>query len=204
MGLRADARHNRDRIIEVARELFAERGLDVPMAVIARHAQVGVATLYRRFPTKESLITDVFADQFANCAAVVHDGLADPDPWRGFCGVIEKVCVMQATDRGFSSAFLAAFPDAVDIDQQRECALRGFTELADRAKAAGRLRADFAPDDLPLLLMANNGITADSAEVARAASRRLLAYLLNSLRADHADPAEPLPPPAPLSLYDAL
>jgi AcrR family transcriptional regulator len=201
-GLRSDARQNRDRILGVARELFAQRGLDVPMAAIARHAEVGVATLYRRFPTKEALIVEAFTEQFGVCAAVVYDALDDPDPWRGFRTVIEKVCEMQATDRGFTAAFLAALPDAIDVSGERDRALRGFAELVDRAKAAGRLRVDFAPEDLILLFMANNGIVADSADLAKAASRRLTAYLLNSFRADHADPADPLPPPAPLSVHD--
>ncbi|TMR93984.1 TetR/AcrR family transcriptional regulator [Nonomuraea basaltis] len=200
-GLRADARQNRDRIVEVARELFADHGLDVPMAAIARHSHVGVATLYRRFPTKASLVTEVFADQFKACVSVVDDALADPDPWRGFCTAIEKVCTMQAADRGFSTAFIAAFPDAVDVEQERYRAIQGFAELTRRAKATGRLRADFAQDDLALLLMANGGIITESTEAALAASRRLVAYMLSAFRAEQ---AEPLPPPAPLDLRDVL
>ncbi|TDV40656.1 TetR/AcrR family transcriptional regulator [Actinophytocola oryzae] len=80
--MRVDALRNRDRIHEVARTLFAERGTEVPMAAVARHA--GVVTLYRRFPTKEALVTEVFTDQFATCVSVVDDALADRDPWRGF------------------------------------------------------------------------------------------------------------------------
>lgn len=201
VGLRADARQNRDRIVEVARELFAARGLDVPMAVIARHARVGVATLYRRFPTKESLVAEVFVDQFTACVSVLDDALADPDPWRGFCTVIEKVCAMQAVDRGFSAAFVRAFPGAVDTEREYDRALQGFAELTRRAKAAGRLRADFAQDDLLLLLMANGGLVAGSTEAALAASRRLVAYLLGAFRAEE---AEPLPPPARLNLHDIL
>jgi AcrR family transcriptional regulator len=197
-GLRADALHNRNRIVEVARALFATRGIDVPMAAIARHAGVGVATLYRRFPTKESLITEVFADEFEACASVVDDALTDPDPWRGFSTFLEKVCARQAADRGFSTAFIAAFPDAVDIERQRDRIMRGFAELTRRAKESGQLRADFAPDDLALLLMANGGVTA---EATPAASRRLVAYLLDAFRAK---PAEPLPPPAALDLRAIL
>jgi AcrR family transcriptional regulator len=198
MGLRADALHNRNRIVEVARTLFAARGIDVPMAAIARHAGVGVATLYRRFPTRESLVTEVFADEFEACASVVDDALTDPDPWHGFSTFLEKVCAMQAADRGFSTAFVAAFPDAVDVERQRERVIRGFTELTRRAKESGQLRADFVPDDLALLLMANGGV---AAEATPAASRRLVAYLLDAFRAE---PAEPLPPPAPLSLREVL
>jgi AcrR family transcriptional regulator len=198
-GLRADALQNRNRIIDVARSLFAERGLDVPMAAIARHAEVGVATLYRRFPTKESLVTEVFADQFTACISVVDDALADPDPWHGFCAAIEKVCAMQAADRGFSAAFTAAFPDAIKVDQERDRALRGFADLTQRAKQAGQLRADFVLDDLALLLMANGGIVTQSTEAALAASRRLVAYMVEAFHADH---AKPLPPPTSLSLND--
>src|SRR5688572_30625533 len=105
--MRADARENRARVLTVARELFAERGLDVPMAAIARRAGVGIATLYRRFPTKESLVREAFTEQFALCQAVIDEALTDPDPWRGFCTVIEKVCLLQASDRGFTAAFVA-------------------------------------------------------------------------------------------------
>lgn len=199
--LRSDAAENRGRIVEVARELFAARGLDVQMATIARRAGVGVATLYRRFPTKESLISEAFADQFDTCLGAVDEALADPDPWHGLCTAIEKICAMQAVDRGFSAAIMAAFPDAFDIERARSRAVRGVAELVERAKQAGQLRADFVPDDLTLVLMANNGIVAATPEATLAASRRLVAYLLNSFRAGQSGP---LPPPAELDLRDVL
>jgi AcrR family transcriptional regulator len=198
-GLRADALQNRSRIVEAARRLLAERGPDVPVAVIARHAGVGVATLYRRFPTRESLVAEVLADQFAACVSVVDEALANPDPWRGFCTVIEKMCARHVSDRAFS----AAVPGVIDVEEGNR-ATRGFAELTRHAKASGLLRADFAPEDLTLLLMANRGIVAGSAETALAASRRLVAYFLEACRADTADPARRLPPPAPLILRDVL
>ncbi|MGH3165192.1 MAG: hypothetical protein ACRDN0_04770, partial [Trebonia sp.] len=63
---------------------------------------------------------------------------------------------------------------------------------------------DFTPEDLTLLLMANRGIVAGSAETAAAASRRLVAYFLEAFRAGTADPARHLPPPAPLDVRDIL
>lgn len=197
--MRSDARENRARIVAVARELFADRGLDVPMAAVARRAGVGVATLYRRFPTKGSLVTEAFIEQFAVCVSVVDDALSDPDPWRGFCTVISQVCEMQAQDRGFAAAFTAELPDG-HIDE-RTRALRGFAELVQRAKDSGRLRADFAMDDLTLVLMANRGLSAAPAELAPAASRRLVAYLLEAFRAGS---NTSLPPPVPLSLDQVL
>lgn len=193
-ALRADARQNRDRILDAAREAFATRGLDVPMAAIARRAGVGVATLYRRFPSRESLVTEVFSDQMQTCASVVDDALLDPDPWHAFRVTIEKVCEMQVADQGFTAAFLTAFPDAIDYERVRECAELGLAEVVRRAKEAGRLRADFDLADVILLLKANQGIAAEPGEVARAGSRRLVAYLLESFRAEHAGPLPPAPP----------
>lgn len=196
-GLRADARHNRDRILEAAREAYAAHGIDVPVTTIARRAGVGVATLYRRFPTRAALVMEAFSEQLAVCVAALDAALRDPDPWRGFCSLIEKVCAMQAADRGFTAAFLSRFPDAVDLDGQRVRAEEGIARLVRRAQESGRLRADFDPSDVTLLLLANNGVAGDSPEVSAAASRRLTGYLLQSLRAEH---AAPLPPPAPLEL----
>ncbi|HLT62810.1 MAG TPA: helix-turn-helix domain-containing protein [Microlunatus sp.] len=200
VALRTDALRNRERILQAARVLFAERGPDVPMAAIARRAEVGMATLYRRFPTKEELVAEVFADQFSSCQSLVDEALADPDPWRGFCLVVRQVCAMQALDRGFSAAFLTEFPEAVDVVTARERALAGFTRLVRRAQRAGALRRDFAPTDLALVLLANGGIVADTPEATLAASRRLVGYLLESFRADRSVAPGPLPPPVPLDL----
>lgn len=192
--MRADARENRARVLAVARELFAERGIEVPMAAIARRAGVGVATLYRRFPTKESLVAEAFTEQFAVCQAVIDDALKDPDPWSGFCTVIEKVCQLQACDRGFTAAFTASFPDL--HTEVRDRTWQDFGALVQRAKDSGQLRPDFSPHDLTLVLIANGGLSGLPLEVATAGSRRLVAYLLESFRAG----TDALPPPVPLSL----
>lgn len=109
-ALRADARENRERILRAAREAYALHGIDVPISAIARRAGVGVATLYRRFPTRAALITEAFAEQLAECAGVLDEALEDPDPWHGFSTVFRKICAMQAADRGFTHAFLSRFP----------------------------------------------------------------------------------------------
>ena len=201
-SLRSDARDNRDRILEVARATFADEGLDVTMREIARRAGVGVATLYRRFPTKESLVVGAFVEQLAACTAIVERGLADPDPWRGFCTVVETVCAMHALDRGFTAAFISAFPNAIDFARVRDQALRSIAELALRAKQAGGLRPDFVLDDLIMVIMANGGIRADSPAAAVAASRRFAALLVQSFAAQPG--ATPLPPAVRLPLMAAI
>ncbi|MGI5341097.1 TetR/AcrR family transcriptional regulator [Streptomyces sp. CA-181903] len=190
---RSDARDNRERILAVARTTFTEQGLDVAMREIARRAEVGPATLYRHFPTKEALVTEAFREQLTACTAVVDEGLADPDPWRGFCLVIEAVCEMQARDRGFTAAFVSAFPRAIDFAADRERALGKVAELVRRAKAVGGLRPDFVLDDLIMVLMANGGIRTSSSAAAVTASRRFAALLIQGMRAGPAIP--PLPPP---------
>ncbi|MFD5026844.1 TetR/AcrR family transcriptional regulator [Streptomyces sp. NPDC058373] len=202
-GLRADARHNRARILEAARAAYAAHGIDVPVTTIARRAGVGVATLYRRFPSRDALVAAAFAEQFQACATVLDEALADPDPWRGFRSLVEKVCAMQARDRGFTAAFLARFPGLLDHDGERDRAERSLVLLVRRAQEAGALRADFHPSDVVLVLLANNGLTGADERTSLAASRRLTAYLLESFRADPPTPGTPraaLPPPAPLKL----
>ncbi|MFF4510476.1 TetR/AcrR family transcriptional regulator [Streptomyces mirabilis] len=195
---RSDARDNRERILAVARTTFAEQGLEVAMREIARRAEVGPATLYRHFPTKEVLVAEAFGEQMTVCTALVDEGLADPDPWRGFCLVIEKACEMQARDRGFTAALVSAFPRAVDLAADREQALAKVVELVRRAKAAGGLRPDFVLDDLIMLLMANGGIRAASTATTVTASQRLAALLLQGMRAQPA--FSPLPPAVRLPL----
>lgn len=189
--LRSDARDNRERILEVARAAFAADGLDVPMREIARRAQVGPATLYRRFPTKEALITEAFAEQMALCTAIVDEGMAAGDPWQGFCHVIERVMVLHAVDRGFTDAFTSKWPRSVDFSAARDRTLRSLLELIRRAKESGELRADFVVEDVILAMMANGGIRADSRAASVAASRRFAALMIQSFR------ARPVPSPLP-------
>ncbi|MET9093116.1 helix-turn-helix domain-containing protein [Streptomyces cyaneofuscatus] len=197
-ALRADARENRDRILRAAREAYALHGIDVPISAIARRAGVGVATLYRRFPTRAALIEEAFAEQLAECAGALDEALADPDPWHAFCSVFTKVCAMQAADRGFTHAFLARFPDEASYAGERDRAEEGLALLVRRAKEAGALRPDFDVSDVVLALLANSGVVNGVQPEAGAASRRLVGYLLESFRAEGA--VRPLPSPVRLEL----
>ncbi|WP_179155099.1 TetR/AcrR family transcriptional regulator [Microbispora sp. GKU 823] len=182
-NLRSDALDNRERILDAARALFAAEGLDVSMREIARHAGVGPATLYRRFPTKQVLVTEAFTDEMRACHAIVDEGRADPDPWRGFCLVIEKICELHARNRGFTEAFMSAHPKEVDLAASREQTLNAIAELARRARKTGHLRADFVLDDLILMLTAHRGIRATSAAARVAASRRFAALVIQAFQA---------------------
>ncbi|MFL1379623.1 TetR/AcrR family transcriptional regulator [Nocardiopsis protaetiae] len=201
-ALRADAARNRERILRAAREAFAAHGIDVPMAAIARRAGVGTATLYRRFPTRDDLVSEAFTDQASACADVIDHAQADPDPWRGFAAALHRIAAMQVADRGFGAAFLRGAALSPELEERRAQAEEGFARLIRRAKQAGALRADFDRTDLTLVLMAVGGIRADTPEAALAAARRLVGHLLRSFHtAPGPDTGPPLPPPAPVGLY---
>ena len=181
--LRADAEDNRERLLEAARELFSERGLDVPMREVARGAGVGPATLYRRFPTRQSLVDAAFADELRACRAIVDEGCADPDPWRGFSTVMLRIGELNARNQGFVDAFMSTFPHTIDVAAHRVGMMRSLAGLAKRAKDAGELRSDFVIDDFVLILMAGRGLTAATPELRVAASRRFSTLAIAGLRA---------------------
>ncbi|WP_154675254.1 TetR/AcrR family transcriptional regulator [Parafrankia elaeagni] len=201
-GLRVDAERNRQRIVTAAREVFAELGLDVPMEDIARRAGVGVGTLYRRYPTRAGLIAAAFEAKMNAYADAARQALTDPDPWHGFCGYVEQICAMQACDRGFTTVLTMTFPTAKQFEAARDRAFADFTTLIERAKAAGKLRADFVTEDMPMFLMANAGVLTATTDAAPDAWRRLVGYLLQACAAST---AQPLPdPPRPRQMYKAM
>src|SRR6185312_4889674 len=100
--LRSDAERNRARVVTAAREMFAEHGIDVAMADIARHAGVSNGTLYNRFPTRQDLIEAVFVDRLETLATLAEHAAADPGPWHGFVSYVTGMCELQASDRGFN------------------------------------------------------------------------------------------------------
>jgi AcrR family transcriptional regulator len=161
------------------------------MNEVARRAGVGLATLLRRFPTRDQLVAAALGERMGDFAALVERALDDPDPWHGFCWLVERICSMQAGDRGFIEVLTQAFPGVSEFEELREQAYQRVVEVFDRAKRAGRLRPDFSPHDFPLLLMANAGVVTATAGLAPTTSPRLIAYLLQAYAAE----AGPLPPP---------
>ncbi|MEU1305776.1 TetR/AcrR family transcriptional regulator [Streptomyces shenzhenensis] len=199
---RSDAERNRGRIIAAARTVFGRDGLNASMASVAREAGVGIATLFRHFPTKEELVVAVFTDRMEAYAQATDQALAAPDPWHGFTGYIQDVCAMQAADRGFADILTMSFTGAQALEELREQAYQGFLELIGRAKDSGQLREDFTSRDLVLLLMANSGVLSATGDAAPDAWRRMVAWMIQSFQT----PARgPLPdPPQDAALYEAM
>jgi AcrR family transcriptional regulator len=194
--LRSDARRNRDRILDAARAAFGERGLDVPLEDIADRAGVGIATLYRRFPTREALVAATFEAMLATFAEAAEQALDSPDAWAGFAGFVEWACATQAADRGVTDLLTLTLPNSQTAEELRARGLRAFAALVRRAQDQGTLRADFVPEDLALLMIANAGVVIATEYAAPHAWRRLAALMIESFRADHTGPLPAAPTPA--------
>jgi AcrR family transcriptional regulator len=198
--LRADAERNRERVLVAAEQLFAERGLDTPLEDIAERAGVGIATLYRRFPTRGDLIAAALERKIASYTDVIKAALANPDPWAGFCEVILRMCELQVSDAGLKELFTVELPKPSAMDELMAEARANLEELVVRAREQGTLRPDFDAVDIPVTLIANAGLVTATHRTAPDAWRRFAAYQLQAFRADRDVPL-PLPdPPA----YDQI
>src|ERR1700722_5589931 len=94
--LRRDAARNRQRVLKAASEVFTERGLDVSLDEVARHAGVGVGTVYRRFRTKEDLVEALFVERIEAVAALAEDAAEAPDPWSGLASFLGEAAAVLA------------------------------------------------------------------------------------------------------------
>lgn len=104
--LRRDAELNRRRLLAAAREVFRDRGLAATLDDVARHAGLGVGTAYRHFANKEELVDAVFDAMIDQVEASAREAATDPDPWHGLASSLEKVCELQAHDRGLREVML--------------------------------------------------------------------------------------------------
>jgi len=191
--LRADAERNRNAILAAAREVFAEQGLEAPLEEIALRAGVGIATLYRRFPAREHLVAAALVEKITQYAEAAEQALAIPDPWAGFVSFVERICELQADDRGLSDMLSMALQADEQVEQLRRLANDQVIELVERAKAAGRLREDFVGEDLLLLLIANAAVVHITRADAPDAWRRFVALALDAFQRRDA-PHLPTPP----------
>ena len=193
--LRADAARNRAAIVAVARDVFAEHGLEAPLEAIAARAGVGIATLYRRFPTREKLVAAALVEKVAEYAESARQALADPDPWNGFARCVERICELQAGDRGLSDLLSMTLSADEQVEELRRTANELLITVIDRAKAAGALREDFVGEDLVLLLIATAAVTQVTRADAPEAWRRFVALALDSFASRGTrEPALPDPP----------
>jgi AcrR family transcriptional regulator len=200
--LRADAERNRRRILAAAREVFARRGLDAGLDEIAKHAGVGTATVYRRFPDKEALVTALFAERLGEFVAAARTAAGHPDPWLGLTGMLETAVAMQIEDRGLRDVLFAHKRSEAFAGYRAELeALIG--EIVGRAVASGDLRPDVAFSDLATVQLMVTETAAVTDPVDPQVWRRYLRLLLDGLCTRRDGPSPLGPPPLDLDAFEA-
>jgi len=153
---RADARRNRLRVIKGARKCMARAGLDAQMEDIARCAGVGVGTVYRHFPNKDELVDALAEERFERLRDLAHESLAMEEPWEAFETFVRASARIQTEDRALSEV-LTSRPEIMGRAAEKAGILELVGELLGRAQAAGVVRKDAHPHDIPMLMCALAG-----------------------------------------------
>jgi AcrR family transcriptional regulator len=193
--LRADAARNRQRLIEAARQVFAERGMDATLDDIAHQAGVNVATAYRHFANKHELARSVLQATMDQVAAITEDAAKADDPWNALTNCLEQTIDLIASNRGALELFTRTYGAEWREEQLHAPLTNHMQRLVRRAQQAGVLRPDVYPTDFALLV-SMLGFVADGATPEL--GRRYLSLIFAGLRAS--DPPLPGLPPTDAQL----
>lgn len=150
---RADARRNRERLLAAAMDVFAEHGVDVQMAQIARRAGLATGTVYRHFPTKEALVDALLISRVGLVAQAARDARAQPDPWAALEGFIRQVTALQLEHRVLSQFIGGRIPGSPELREQLAAAFEVFAALVARARDTGQLRAGIDANDIRAMVI---------------------------------------------------
>lgn len=187
-ALRADAQRNLVRVLDAAREVFAEQGIDAPVTEIAERAGVGVGTIFRRFPTKDDLLAAVVEQRTAQLIEAVDVALESSDPGAALRRFMETAAAMHISDKCWCDASSTDLFGREGIRDLIDVMVGKMGELLTRAQTAGQVRSDLRALDLPVLLMAvaKSGLMLE--EAAPGSWKRYLAIVFDGLRPEAARP----------------
>ncbi|MFC8198129.1 TetR/AcrR family transcriptional regulator [Streptomyces sp. NPDC057298] len=181
-GLRADARRNRERLLEAAGRAFSETGTDASLEAIAKDAGVGIGTLYRHFPTREALLEAAYRNELARVCDSVAELLAQLPPDQAMRRWMDLFIDYLATKQGMGDALKAviASGDEDPFAESLERISTAISTLLHAGAEVGVLRSDVDPLDVGFSLGGVLLITSDKGLRDRAG--RMLDLLLDGLR----------------------
>jgi AcrR family transcriptional regulator len=180
--LRADAARNRILILQAATEVFREHGLEVTLDDIALHAGLGVATVYRRFTNKETLIEALFDQQLRDTASLAQAALENDDPWNGLITLIHTICQKIAADRGFRQIMLSSRHGLEQVAMNRNQLLTFIERLIEQVHLTGKLRAGFAGSDIPILFLMMSSVADFTGDIKPQLWERYYEFLIDGIR----------------------
>lgn len=182
-ALRADARRNHEKIIEGARKVFARNGASAQMEDVARASGVGVGTVYRHFPTKEALMTELVRRTFESFVETAREALTgDGEPFELLARVLRGNAELIAADAAVQHAMMGAGAEVwAGTESERRQLGQISQKLVERAQQAGTMRLDMGADDIPMLMC---GVCATMGHTAKGFDwHRHLELAIDSLRA---------------------
>ncbi|WP_329264027.1 TetR/AcrR family transcriptional regulator [Streptomyces sp. NBC_01478] len=180
--LRRDAVLNREKILRAAREVFGRHGLGVTLDDVARHAGVGVGTVYRRFPDKETLVRALFEQDLGMRQASAERALAHPDPWEGFVDFLTEMGADLAENRGLHEVIMLGSHSSEPMETVRGGMLPFLEALIHRAQESGDLRAEVTPSDIPVVVQMLSAASQFTQGKRPDVWRRYFEIILNGIR----------------------
>jgi AcrR family transcriptional regulator len=178
--MRADARRNRERLLQAARESFAAEGLSVPVDEIARRAGLGAGTMHRHFPTKESLYEAIVLGHVGAVVAEAERLGEAGEPGEAFFGFCSRLVERGTADRALAEILTGAGGEMkARIAAETGRLDRALDRLVERAQAAGQVRDDVRVADVRALL---SGIHQAGEQGGREMALRMLMVILDGLR----------------------
>jgi AcrR family transcriptional regulator len=178
---RADAMRNQDQLLAVATRMFVATRAEPSMRAIAREAGVGIATLYRHFPTRESLVDAVYRDQVARLTTGARELLDQLPPAAALRRWMDLFGDWIATKSGMLDTLLAMIESGtIAHEETRSELLAAITSMLDAGSAAGDLRSDVSADDIAASLIGIFTVAPCPEQEDQAG--RLLDLLLDGLR----------------------
>ena len=177
--LRADARRNRERLLDAALTLFVECGPDVALEAVAKRAGVGIGTLYRHFPTREALVEAAYRSEVAHLCEAAEELLRDRAPDAALAAFMDRFVDYAATKRGMKPMLMAVAESGSDVfADTREQIVGAVARLVDAGVAAGAIRSDVDADDVLRAMGIVWSLPAGQEEQAR----RVLGIVMDGLR----------------------